>query len=134
MHELHSAFQVASQEYQRGTGGTEGDAGPETAPGQPDEVVDQSEGAGGNQGRDQRNAQVVSNAGCNAGQLGQEGHHEMAEVVVADGIAREPRVFWREEPALEHRVHEPEVHWLLGVIDGGRLRNDAQPHQEEANE
>ena len=58
----------------------------------------------------------------------------MAEVVVADGIARQPGVLRWEVPALEHCVHEPEIHGLLGVVDGGYLGDDAQPHQEEPKE
>ena len=35
---------------------------------------------------------------------------------------------------MESRVHEPEVHGLLCVVDGGHFGYDAQPHQEEPDE
>ena len=107
MHELHGPFQVSGQEDQHRGRAAEYDARFEAAARQPNQVVDQSKDAHGHQPRHQGQAQIVAHAGGDTGQLAQEGHHEMAEVVVADGIPRQPGVLGREEPALEHRGHEP---------------------------
>ena len=56
--------------------------------------------------------------------------HEIAEVVIADGLAGEPGIGRWKVGTLEDAVHEGEVHGLLGVDDLRRVAADRSPESE----
>ena len=134
MDQLHHPLQVTQQHDEHRRRQSEKHCRFKGCPRQPDHVVRKAISAGAQQRRDQGYGQVVGYAGGYGGQLGQEGHHEVAEVVVTDRVARQPGVLGREEPALEYGIEEGEVHGLLRVVDGGREGNHREPDEVEAQE
>ncbi len=98
------------------------------------QVVHQAHDPGGRHGRYGHQGQVVGDAGCDAGGLRETGVHQVAEVVVADGLPGEPGVVGREVGAGQHSVQKREIHRLLGVGDGGSVASDDTPHHEHQRE
>ena len=132
VHELQYPFQVSHQQHQgRGRQAKANGSFP-ASPGQPHQVVHQPEGAHGNQCGHQRDRQVVAHAGRHGGQASQKSHGEMAEVVVANRMSRQPGVFRWKILALQHGVQEGEVHGFFGVVYGGYLGYYARPQQEKS--
>ena len=91
------------------------------------EVVDQARGADERHRRDHRDADVIGDRCRHAGQAAGHGHNQVAEVVVRDGVAAEPRILRREVARAGRRVEEHQVHRLLGAGDLADLR--AQEHR-----
>ena len=84
--------------------------------------------------RYQRERQVVGEVGGYARQLGDDAHHPVAEVVVADGLASQPRVFRLAGSRFQRCVEEREVHRLLGVVYRRVVGAEEYPAQEEDQE
>ena len=73
-----------------------------------------------------RHGEVVGDERRDPGQLRLGGREEVSPVVVADGLARHPRVGGRHARVAGERVQERQVHELLGAEDRGPRRPDGQ--------
>ena len=131
MAELQRPLQVSNNHQQNGTQQSVGHRSLAARAGQTHQVVDKAEGCGCSQGGDQGDRQVVADAGSDAGELGQQRHGEMTEIVIADGMASQPRVLRGEMPGLQHSVQKGEVHRLFGVVYLRSAGYYAQPQQEK---
>ena len=58
----------------------------------------------------------------------------MAEIVVADGVAGQPRVLWRKVLGPDDRVEKGEIHGLFRMADLRYLGNYPHPDQEKRQE
>ena len=79
------------------------------------EVVDDREGRRRRQREEERHNEGDRDGGQNAGELGEGGAHEEAEVVVVQLAARVPGVVGRHVRRLQHRVEVGEVHRLFAA-------------------
>ena len=79
------------------------------------EVVDDGEGGGGGQGEEERDDESDRDGGEDAGELGEGGAHEEAEVVVVELAAGEPGVVGRHVRRLQDGVEVGEVHGLFAA-------------------
>jgi hypothetical protein len=101
-----------------------------------DEIVDESERPHDRQRRRHRQAEVEADARIDGGQLPDHRHQEVAAVVVADGVSRQPGVAGGEVLAAGGGVQEGEVHRLLrrrdvrdiGAEEGGEDEGEEEKH------
>ena len=128
--ELQGANQVSGQQHQHRGEGAGADGPAQFAARHPHEVVDQPEADRAGQRGQRGDAQVVPHGGHHCAHLGERGDDEVAEVVVADGVAGQPSVLGREVPGLVRRVQQHEVHGLFGVGDARRARDHQGPRGE----
>ena len=82
----------------------------------------------------QREREVVAHVGSDAGDPDQHRHHQVAEVVVVEVLARHPRVVRRERRRRVDGVHERHVHRLLGPPHVGRVGDEQRHHGERDRE
>ena len=82
-----------------------------------DEIVHQRVGPRHCQSEQQRDAQVEGLSGSHARQLGEHGHHQVAEVIVTDSEPGQPGVVGREGGAAQDSVEKGELHGLLRAHD-----------------
>ncbi len=66
-------------------------------------------------------------------QLPQKGDHHIAEVIVTDGVTRQPGIERRESRAAADAIEKSELHGLLGGADSRILRPDPNPQGEHAS-
>ena len=130
---FQSSGKIAGQEYQSRGCCAGGKGGAESAAGKADQVVDQPEGDGSGQRGDGGDAQVVGRGRGGPTQFGLEGHYDVAEIVVADGVAGKPQVFRRKVPGLVGRIQEHEVHRFFGVGNGRGAGHHESPQGEQPN-
>ncbi|OQA39739.1 MAG: hypothetical protein BWY52_03057 [Chloroflexi bacterium ADurb.Bin325] len=75
----------------------------------------------------QRHAHVEPDGRIHPAQPDEQAEHDVAEVVVADGVAGEPGVLRREEAAVQHAVDEGELHRLFRAGDVGIICAEGRP-------
>ena len=132
--EFQRPDQVAGQQQEQRRRHAAADGRPHPAARQPHQVIQQPEKPRPGQRRHRGDGQIVAHRRGDAAQLADERHHQIAEIVVADRVARQPGVFRRKERRLPHRVQEHQVHRFLGVVDGRGRRGDPGPQQKQGDE
>ena len=94
----------------------------------------QAEGQGEGESGHGRPHGVVADAHADPAQLRQPGRHELAAVIVVDGLTGEPHVLEGHVEGPGHGRHEGVVHELLGAV-GLRLEaDDINPDSQEDGE
>ena len=83
---------------------------------------------------ERRDGDVVAAIGGERGQLDRQREREVAEVVVVEVRARQPRVLRRERPGAVDGVRERHVHRLLGVPHVGRVGHEQRHRGERQRE
>ena len=102
----------------------------EAGAGEAQQVVDQANESGGKQGGYGGHGQVVGGVGGYAGEGGEHGGDEVAAVVVGDGVSGQPLVLGGKAVGVDDGVHNAEVHWFFGVVDGGGFADEQGPEGE----
>ncbi len=98
--------------------------------------VEQAVGPRDGEGEEGRDPQVEGDGGGDCRQVGQHAHHQVAEIVVGDGIAREPGVVGREAGGPEDSVEKGDLHPLLPTrrLNAGHIGPDDAPEGEGQGE
>ena len=117
-HELEHPLQIGRDAEQENGCDSPGHGCTQTRSLRPDDAVCKTEDRLCGHRRKERHCQVVGDVGGDSRQLRQRAHHPVAEVVVADRLAAQPRVLGRAGKRQYGGVQEREVHRLLGVVDG----------------
>ena len=133
-HELQHAFQVGRQHQHRRRGKARRKRVPQPLRVGADHARHKGKNTHCGQGGDEGERQVVRNGRMNAGQLGERPHHPVAEVVVADRFAPQPRVLRLAQVGVDRGVQESEVHRLLGSGDRGVVGAVQRPGGEDEQE
>ena len=141
-HGLQVSYSHHEYRSQEADGYGSPDSGPVDAPMDPHQVRNQAEGPNRCKGKEQRKGEIIRHAAGHAGYLGYAPIYKIAEVVVADGVATQPRVQGRHRVGPDHRVEECEIHRLLCVVDGrvvgprhrpsGKGRQEYQLHRQDS--
>ena len=134
--DLEGAQERAGEEQQGDpSGGGSSDPAARSRAEQPARERGAERGGGGPCGcEDGGQGKVVANGGRHACGGGEDSGLEMAAVVVARALARQPGVVRRIVGGDEHGVQVEEVHRLLGVRDVGGVGAEARVDEEEQRE
>ena len=127
------ALEVAGDEHERDRGEPGPDRAARRRAPRPTASPPTREHRRGGQREQRGDGEVVALVGRDRGELDQHRHREVAEVVVVEVGARQPRVLGRERVGPVGGVEERHVHRLLGVPDVGRV-GDEQRHRGEGDE
>ena len=100
----------------------------------PNHIERQPEYPRSRQRRYHSHCQVVRYVRGNARQLRQQPHHPIPEVVVANGLAPQPRILRMPRHRVHRRVQQRQIHRLLSVIDERIRRLINRPPDEERQE
>ncbi len=79
------------------------------------QIVNQAESTRHRPGEQQGDSQIERDVGRHTRQFGEHGHHQIAEIVVADGKAGEPGVMGGKGLAAQDGIEEAKLHRLLGA-------------------
>ena len=118
---------------------TAGRCGPSAACGLPpaacgcgghQQIVSHAKAAQQQQSKPAGLAQIVSDLWHLSGQVGECDQQPVAEIVVADGVARQPGVSGRKGGAGPDAIHKHQVHRLFGVVDTRIVGADQRPQRE----
>ncbi len=97
-----------------------------------DKIIDDPKRPGRRAGHQPGDGQVEGHRLGDEGQPGQQRGHHVAKVVIADGIAGQPRVERREGGAAADAIEEGELHRLFGGADGWILGAHVDPQGENS--
>ena len=79
-------------------------------------------------------SQIEDHRGGHARKPGQHRQQHIAEIIVTDAIARQPRILRREEPRMEGAVDECDLHRLFGAGDIGIVGPEEGPARHRQQE